>query len=175
MFEEQGVVALLFVFYIVTMLFKIKYNTELTDDEINQFLNLWNKEYPINLIHKNIFSFQNYLNGLSEVKHFIINNKSENLIIGWAYLFNRENEKWFAIIIDSNYKKQGFGKILINVLQNEVSCLNGWVVNHNNYFKQDNEVYQSPLNFYLKLGFKVMENDKLELPNLAAIKIVWEK
>ena len=72
--------------------------TELNQQEKKQILDLWNNEYPEKLTYNSITEFDNYLHNLSNITHYLLNNK-ENLILGWAFKFERDNKKWFAVII----------------------------------------------------------------------------
>ncbi|MFT4741942.1 MAG: hypothetical protein ACI9L9_002739, partial [Marivirga sp.] len=52
---------------------------------------------------------------------------------------------------------------------------NGWVIDHSNERKSNGRLYISPLNFYLKNGFKKLSRNRLELDKISAVKIKWEK
>ena len=53
------------------------------------------------------------------------------------------------------------------------SELNGWVIDHNLEKKKNGDYYRSPLNFYLKNGFRTLTTDRLELGKISAVKIKW--
>lgn len=77
--------------------------------------------------------------------------------------------------MDSKIHGQGLGtKILKQVKENEIE-LNGWVIDHNRDKKSNGEFYKSPLNFYLKNGFKKLSRNRLELYKISAVKIKWRK
>ncbi|WP_281238385.1 hypothetical protein [Flavobacterium praedii] len=97
----------------------------------------------------------------------------QNQLKGWAFTFFREEEDWFAIILNSNIHGNGFGTLLLNELKISKSNLNGWVVDHQNDKKQNKDTYFSPLNFYIKNGFKVNQNIRLENNYISAVKISW--
>lgn len=78
------------------------------------------------------------------------------------------------IILDSIVHLKGLGSLLLEQLKDKETALHGWVVDHNNYLKSNVETYLSPLNFYLKNEFRVVEDIRLELPHLSAVKITWE-
>ena len=136
-----------------------------------EIMSLWNNEYPVQLAHDSIEYFENYLNGLKEAKHILAYNE-KNKVVGWFVHFLREEERWFAMIVDTLCHGKGIGSELLNNAKSETTVLNGWVVDHENYLKKNNEVYSSPLNFYLKNGFQVLE-DRLEIETLSAIKVRW--
>lgn len=137
-------------------------------------LELWNNEYPEKLSYNTLIEFDYYLQSLNSPKHFLLTN-SKDLILGWAITFNRDNEKWFAIILSETIKGKGLGKkILDNLKQLEV-ILNGWVIDHNNDKKKNGQPYFSPLKFYEKCGFEIQPNNRLELDKISAVKIKWIK
>lgn len=146
----------------------------LSTTEKLQLLELWNAEYPKTLAHSSLESLNDYLTNLKDTYHLLLIDKSGK-IGSWCFCFKRENEPWFAIIIDSNLKGQGFGTQLLNKLKREVQMLNGWVIDHDTYERLNLEPYQSPLPFYLKNGFQVLSEVRLELEHISAVKIKWEK
>lgn len=150
----------------------IKTNT-LSESQKIQVMDLWNTEYPKKLIHKNMTSFNNYLNNLNEQSHILLIDEKDN-IQGWYFDFIRENEKWFAMILSSIMQGKGFGTKLLNKAKLKEKELNGWVIDHNNYKKQNGESYQSPLKFYTKNSFKLINEVRLELETISAVKIKWE-
>lgn len=97
----------------------------------------------------------------------------ENLILGWALKFERENEKWFAIILSEIIKGKGLGRKMLNELKKEEQVLNGWVIDHNNDKKKNGQLYVSPLKFYEKCDFEIIVNERLELDKISAVKIKW--
>lgn len=146
---------------------------ELSENDKTEILELWNNEYPEKLSYQSITEFDNYLSKLGEQSHILM--KCENQgIKGWYFDFVRDNEKWFAIIIDSNFHGQGFGKKLLELAKSKENELNGWVIDHNKDKKKNGESYNSPLNFYLKNGFEKIVKSRLELDKISAVKIKWK-
>lgn len=74
---------------------------------------LWNEEYPARLNCKTMADFELYLNGLQNTKHYLLFDDL-NRINGWAFTFLREEEDWFAIILDSQIQGKGNGSFLIH-------------------------------------------------------------
>lgn len=146
----------------------------LTDDNKHQILKLWNDEYPAKLSHKSIIDFENYLNNLSEQRHYLLLNDAAQ-IEGWAISFLREHEKWFAIIISGELHGKGFGTLLLNKLKEDEPILNGWVIDHELDKKADGSFYKSPLKFYLKNNFQLISETRLEIVQMSAVKILWKK
>jgi len=134
---------------------------------------LWNNEYPLRLHLKTLEDFESYLNGIVNTKHYLLFDDS-NKINGWAFTFLREDENWFAIILDSKIQGKGNGSLLINELKKNNTVLNGWVTDHENEVKRNNEVYKSPMSFYLKNDFTILTETRLENEKMSAVKINWK-
>ncbi len=147
---------------------------ELSKTDKKEILNLWNNEYPEKLNYQTLSEFENYLGNLTEQSHILIKNENQS-IKGWYFDFVRENEKWFAVILDSKFQGKGFGTKLINLGKEKESELNGWVIDKQDDKKKNGEFYKSPLNFYLKNGFEKLDNERLELEKISAVKIKWKK
>jgi GNAT superfamily N-acetyltransferase len=135
---------------------------------------LWNSEYPEKLSYETITQLEDYLELLLEQKHYLLLDENQN-IKGWCFTFLRASEKWFAIIIANDLQGKGFGKLLLETIKKDEKILNGWVADHDNDYKNNGEVYKSPLGFYLKNGFKVIENQFIRNDKIAVIKICWEE
>lgn len=153
---------------------KITTTHQISQVQKEQILQLWNNEYPEKLTYKNIAGFESYLEKLNEVKHFLLANDDEK-IQGWAITFKRENETWFAIILSENLHGKGWGTKVLNELKQNKKALNGWVIDHSNDKKRNGSFYKSPLEFYLKNGFEVLSDTRLELEIMSAVKIKWKK
>lgn len=133
---------------------------------------LWNQEYPAQLMLESMEDFDQYLLELINVTH-ILYTGAGNEILGWAFKFTRNEAKWFAIILDGSIHQKGIGSLLLNHLKENETELNGWVIDHERYKKTDLKYYKSPVNFYLKNGFILREQERIESPKLSAVKIVW--
>ena len=146
----------------------------LTEEQKVQIMNLWNKEYPAQLQYSSIEGFDSYLNNLLQPNHFLAIDDNDTLM-GWAFSFTRENERWFAIIIDGSMQRQGLGTSLLNRLKENETVLNGWVTDHDRYMKKNGEQYHSPLQFYSRNNFIFCHDVRLETEKLSAVKIAWAK
>ena len=96
-----------------------------------EIINLWNEEYPIQLNYKKIEDFEIYLENLNNCIHYLIQD-SNNTIKGWAFKFERDNKKWFAVIIAKEFQGIGIGKNLLEKIKTNETELLGWVINHSN-------------------------------------------
>ena len=152
---------------------KIITTNNLDNSQIKVIFELWNAEYPKNLTHRNLSDFENYLNALANQHHMILTD--ENTIKGWYFDFDRNTEKWFAMILATEIHGKGFGTLLLNEAKKRESVLNGWVIDKTDYLKQNGNLYKSPIPFYLKNGFQLLPEIRLELEHLSAVKITWEK
>lgn len=151
---------------------KIVEQTELTPGQKSRIVELWNAEYPLSLAYTKDEKFDEYLNGLSGIRYFLLFDQAGE-IRGWAITFNRENARWFAIIVDSTIQGRGYGVKLMNRLKETENKLFGWVIDHNNSRKLNGDKYISPLGFYKKIGFRVLENKRLESAKMSAVCIEW--
>lgn len=138
-----------------------------------QILQLWNNEYPEKLAYKNLEGFENYLEKLNEVNHFLL--LDDEKIQGWAITFKRESETWFAIILSGDLHGKGWGTKILNKLKQNTEELHGWVIDHNTDKKLNGNFYKSPLEFYLKNNFDILSDVRLELEIMSAVKIRWKK
>jgi hypothetical protein len=144
----------------------------LQDKEV--LLQLWNSEYPEQLNYQIMDEFDLYLDALSEKKHYLLVD-DEDKLKGWAFTFLRNDEDWFAIILNQDVQGTGKGSLLINELKKKKDSLNGWVIDHENDVKQNKEKYKSPLLFYIKSGFTICTETRIENEKMSAVKINWKK
>ncbi len=142
--------------------------TNLTNKQFEKINQLWNQEYPINLTNR----FPLLLYDCKVFSHYLFENEN-NEVIAWAVDFEKDNETRFSIIVDSNYKGKGLGKLLINQIKDENVNFYGWVIDHNEDLKENGEVYQSPIAFYLKQGFTIVPDCRLDTEMIKAVKIAW--
>ncbi|XHP75299.1 hypothetical protein KCTC52924_03065 [Arenibacter antarcticus] len=148
--------------------------TQLSKTDKIEILNLWNREYPEKLNYQTLAEFDHYLINKTEQSHILMIDESQE-ITGWYFAFKRDNDKWFTLIIDSKLHGRGFGTKVLNLAKEKETELNGWVIDHSNDRKKNGEIYKSPLRFYLKNGFKKLEENRLELDKITAVRIKWSK
>ncbi|HEY5391122.1 MAG TPA: hypothetical protein VIJ57_03320 [Hanamia sp.] len=147
---------------------------KLDPDEKEMVFNLWNSEYPVSLSFQAMSDMDNYLDTLPGLTFYLLKN-DKNKTEGWAMTFGREDEIWFAITIAKNVQGQGKGTFLLARLKTDNDVINGWVIDHENDYKPNGEIYRSPLQFYKKNDFEVFPGIRLEIPVLSALKISWKK
>ena len=151
---------------------KIIKTTELNEQAKQKVLDLWNNEYPEKLSYYSLIEFDLYLQNLNNLKHYLLTGNID-IILGWALTFDRDNEKWFAIILSEKVQGKGLGRKMLDELKQEEPILNGWVIDHNNDKKKNGLTYISPLTFYEKSGFEILTDNRLELDKISAVKIKW--
>jgi len=144
----------------------------LSAEEEKELLVLWNEEYPTLIHFDALENFQQYLQRLVAIKHYLLKT-SGGSIQGWAFCFDRENERWFAILLSADIQGRGYGKMLINCIKRDERSLTAWVIDKNQYQKKNGKTYTSPLPFYLKNGFKIFPEEKPKDSSLEVVKIRW--
>ena len=158
----------------MTNSFEIYSFTQLNEVHKRAIYTLWNNEYPEKIAFNNQQEIEEYLQNLIDPKHlFTINENGE--IKGWAVIFERDYEKWFAIIIDGELHQIGLGRKILNRLKTFSTELNGWVIDHEKDTKANGEPYRSPLAFYMKNDFSLLPETRLELDKISAVKINWRE
>lgn len=146
--------------------------TSLSIEQKEAIFRMWNNEYPAQLAYDSIEDLDVYLGNLHSAYHYFAVDIVGN-IVGWAFSFVRESEKWFAIIVDSTLHKTGVGTMFLNRLKEKTMLLNGWLTDHDNYIRCDGTPYISPVGFYLKNGFTLHADIRLQTDQLSAAKITW--
>jgi len=155
------------------MSMKITKATMLRSAQKDMICQLWNTEYPQNLAIT-ATAFDAFLESSASQTHFLIL-ENELDLVGWAYTFDREGDRWFSIIISHQHQGKGLGHVLLNLIKEKENRLNGWVIDHPNDRKQNGQPYLSPLTFYINNGFTALPHARLENEKISAVKIEWKK
>jgi GNAT superfamily N-acetyltransferase len=142
--------------------------TPLTTHQSSQINQLWNDEYPLKLKDR----FPILLDGADWHNHYIILDEEQN-VIAWAVDFEKEKQIRFPIIVASNHKGKGLGGLLIDKLKEENKEFYGWVIDHNDDLKSNGEHYQTPMPFYLKHGFEILNDIRIDNEMIKAVLIKW--
>lgn len=140
----------------------------LSDKQFAQINQLWNEEYPVKLKDR----FPILLDGVENFNHYLIEDEKQN-VIAWAVDFEKEKQIRFSIIVSAIHKGKGIGGLLMNKLKDENAEFYGWVIDHNNDLKSNGEHYQTPMPFYLKHGFEILHNIRIDNEMISAVKIKW--
>lgn len=151
---------------------KLQEKKTLEEQERKLLLQLWNDEYPIIISHSSLQSFNRYLDSLENVVHYLLIDLSKNDIIkGWAFTFDRDNLRWFAIILSPTIQKKGIGRIILKYLISKEKHLRAWVIDNDRYVKSNGQPYIPPLSFYTKLGCNISKKDTSTSGELSVVKI----
>lgn len=153
---------------------KITKTENLSADQKQSVIRLWNAEYPAQLHHSGIESFDEYLDIKSDLQHYLLTDENET-VKGWLATFIRDEEKWFALLVDGTEQKKGFGTMLLDKVKVFENELNGWVMDHENDLKASGDIYLSPIRFYLKNDFEILNEIRLETEIMSAVKIKWSR
>lgn len=151
---------------------KIINQKHLTLEQKQAALKIWNAEYPVKLQMPGKEEFDAFLDPLFDVRYYLMIDES-GVIAGWAATFSAGPVRSFFIMLNSAYHGNGYGTILLNELKKEGPKLFAWAIDHNNDVKPDGRPYPSPIDFYLKNGFTVNNELRLENEQLSAVNILW--
>ncbi|ELR70789.1 hypothetical protein C900_03397 [Fulvivirga imtechensis AK7] len=146
--------------------------TTLDEKQKKQIYQLWNDEYPACLNYDSVEQFESYLSKLHNQLYILLVNEN-NEVRGWYAEFDRDNNRWFAMILHHELQGKGFGSRILKKSKTNNAELNGWVIDSNGYKKTNGDIYQSPLLFYIKNGFTPLIETRLETHQLSAVKIKW--
>lgn len=131
---------------------------------------MWNEEYPLKLKDR----FPILLDGVVNYNHYIIENDKQE-IVAWAVDFEKEGQIRFSIIVTSSQKGKGLGAQLIDALKADHNEFYGWVIDHNDDVKENGEAYLTPMPFYLKHGFEILQDERIDTEMIRAVKIKWKE
>lgn len=151
---------------------KIITTTNLSNQQKQAALNIWNTEYPVRLLMPGMDNFDAFINPLINQKHYLLINETDE-IIGWAATFSIEHVRCFFIMLSGSVHGKGYGTLLLNELKKDGTQLFGWAIDHDTDIKANGELYPSPINFYRKNGFTINEDLRLENDQLSAVNILW--
>ncbi len=151
---------------------KIFQTSNLTKKQLTRILKLWNAEYPEQMLYEKSQDFENLIAGLQNVRHFLIVGDKAT-IEGWLCVFERNAADWFSMIVGSANQRKGYGSALLTNAKEKLKSLNGWAIDRNQDVKSNGEPYKSPLKFYTKNGFEIVNNERFENNGVSAVKILW--
>ena len=139
-----------------------------------QIVAIWNAEYPVGLRYPDVEAFDAYVAKQGNPVHYLVQ-VPDTAIVGWLMTFDREGERWIAMLLDAAHQGKGLGSRLLDHAKADETVLNGWAADHNNDVKHDGSVYKTPIAFYLKNGFEVLKDIRFENEVLSLVKIRWKK
>jgi GNAT superfamily N-acetyltransferase len=146
----------------------------LSTTQKEDILILWNSVSPANIAHNTMESLESYFSTLEDVVYTLTLDEHDR-IVGWFADFNRDNGRWFAMLLDESIHGKGVGSQLLTQVKSRYNEISGWVIDHSNDARLDGNPYISPINFYLKNGFEIISDIRLELGHLSCVKMMWSK
>jgi GNAT superfamily N-acetyltransferase len=114
---------------------------ELSITQKEAVIKLWNREYPRSVMHETTASFDDYLHKRKDKTHFLLADDLQS-IVGWAVLFERDNGRWFALLVDTVVQGKGYGTALLTKLKENERILHGWAVDANDVPKVNGKLYK---------------------------------
>ncbi len=128
----------------------------LTPTDEDRILRIWNNVYPVQVIFREAPEFHAYLDKAADAKHFI--KRDDHLsVIAWLMTFNRDEKRYFVMLVSDDMQQRGIGKELVMAMKKAENNVSGWVVDSDHYQKADGKTYLSPMIFYKKLGFEITD------------------
>lgn len=149
-----------------------RYHGPLDASLTQAILVLWNEEYPVQL-RMSAEAFTAFVDRGGAVTHYV--GTAGDRLMGWGMCFDRAGERWFSLIVAREAWGQGIGRTIVEAMQADEPILCGWVIDHDRDYLASGERYTSPLGFYLKLGFDVLDDIRWEDDRISAVKIRWTR
>lgn len=152
--------------------FRFEEQTTLTDDLKLEIIKIWNAEFSKQLAYDSIEGYDKWLNSIEDPTHVLVYSNTGELI-AWCTDFNRNKERWFSILIIRSHHGKGLGRMMLDKMKARNTHLCGWAVDHNRDTRSDGSAYPSPIAFYEKNGFEILDI-RDEKKDLSVVKIKWE-
>ncbi|HEY1046134.1 MAG TPA: GNAT family N-acetyltransferase [Bacteroidia bacterium] len=140
----------------------------LSSSQFEQINAMWNHEYPLKLKDR----FPLLLEGVDRYEHYLIEDADQN-VLAWAVDFEKDEQIRFSIIVSEAHKGRGLGRMLLDRLKENNKEFYGWVIDHNHDVKANGEQYLSPMSFYLKHGFEILTDKRIDSEMIKAVLIKW--
>lgn len=96
-------------------------------------------------------------------------------MLAWGAYFEKDSEIRFSIIVRENQQGNGLGSMIIERIKDDLDEFYGWVIDHDTDKKANSEFYQSPLEFYIRHGFEVLTDVRIDTDMIRAVKIHYKK
>ena len=151
---------------------EIKTTKQLSKDEKQSIFQIWNEVYPKQIMYKTLDDLENYLAKCTNSVHLLAKHNGETA--AWLCVFDRDGQRWFALIVDASFQRQGIGEKMLSKMKTLEDKVYGWMTPHNRYEKANGEKYLSPKGFYEKHGFAITD-EVFDTDILSTVKIVWQR
>lgn len=135
---------------------------------------VWNKEYPTSLSHASLNDLEKWLATLAEPRHLIALGHNDQML-GWATVFTRDGQRWFAIIVSFGAQRAGLGNQLLEHMKKSEAALNAWVIDNFDEVTPGGRLFLSPMPFYIKHGFEICHGTRFPSDTISAVKIRWRR
>ncbi len=145
----------------------------LTANQQREALNLWNEEYPAAFAYASEHDFDAYLATQADALHLAATNARGELI-GWAFTFTRQGERWFGIMVSRALQRTGLGTQLLQMLKENEPVLHGWVADQEGMKTLQGSTYRSPWPFYQRNGFTADAGTGV-LSGVTVRRITWAR
>ena len=152
------------------MSISIQRTSSISPQDLGRVLHWWNTEFPT-AFQKDANQFEDWMNSLQNHLHYQL--YIDDVFSAWAMTFDRDEERWFSILVPHQNHGIGLGKTLISELQSNESPICGWVITETELKTQDGRVYRGPLEFYKKLNFRETDIRVEFTPTVHPVKIVF--
>ncbi len=146
----------------------------LNSSQQKELFKCWNDVYPVNLKFDDLVKMKSYFDGLQQLQFFLLVDGSIPAT-AFSFRFIRDDELWLAMLMPPSMQGKGYGSILLEELTERVDTISAWVIDHDLDVKADGTPYRSPLPFYLKNGFQILKDVRLEIETISAAKLVWNR
>ncbi len=151
---------------------RIVEQSSLTRHQIERLFEIWNAVYPVEFQYGTIDELIIYLPKMTKPRHYVAYDQNDRMV-GWLVTLERNDTRWFIVLVDKTHQKVGLGSALLNNAKLEGCDLSGWVVLNETYKTQDGSPYQSPAAFYAKAGFEVDRSDSVTARGLTSYRVHW--
>jgi GNAT superfamily N-acetyltransferase len=141
---------------------------QLTDKQFAQINQLWNDEFPVKLANR----FPILLEGVENYSHYLVEDAQQQ-VMAWAVDFEKDQQVRFSIIVAKKHQGKGLGGLLIDRLKAANNTLYGWVIDHDADLKSNGKSYQSPMSFYVKHGFEILNDHRIDNEMIRAVLIKY--
>lgn len=145
----------------------------LSIEEKRQIYTIWNAVYPKQSLFKTFELFDDYISKMVDPTHYLLT-CDQDKIAAWLVTLTRDGSRWLVILIHWDFQKQGLGSRLLHEMKKDESCVSAWITPHNNYFKGDGSIYQTPISFYEKNGFQVTSETFVK-DDFSGTKVIWQR
>ena len=149
---------------------KVYKKPDLARNEFSTIYGIWNSVYPSQAAFSNESGFEEYLGKAGNPTHYCA--FFDNALVGWLMTFDREDKRWFTVLVTPESQGLGVGRELLKKVKKDELEINGWILEEDHYVTSSGNSYKSPRAFYLKNGFEITRESS-ESRGMNFTKIYW--